>query len=129
MTFSISSRIGKCLLESGKPFSTKFVPIMKNCFILYIAPLEKHVSVTQQKYSLCQERLVFCQFQMDFIIFVGQTVSGTLQDIIRHVYISLEVYTHFSHTTVYCPFSARRTLLWDQSFQCLVTVEIQLSLV
>ena len=69
MTISIPGTIEKCSLERGHPFLTVFVSTFDNCFIQYNAPLVEYVNVAQEIDPFCQKRLVFCQFQIKFIIF------------------------------------------------------------
>ena len=67
------------------------VSTLNGCSIQYKAPSGKTVKVTKYKYSFCQERLAFGQFQIDFIIVEVQNVSVTADDNIHFVCISLEV--------------------------------------
>ena len=107
MTIVIPGTIGRCSLEREHPFLTELDLIMNSCFVQYNASLLDYVKVAQKKVSQYQERLVFVQFQIKFIIFEVYTVSVTVQDNIEFVFISLEVYTFFSPTIKNCPFPAK----------------------
>ena len=68
---------------------------MKSCFTQYNAPLVKYAKVAQKQNSFCQEELVFCQVQINLIIFEGHIVSVTVHDNIEILYTSHENYTYF----------------------------------
>ena len=69
MTLSIPGTIEKCSLEREHPFLTEFVLIMNSFFIQYNPPLVEYINAAQEINSFCQKRLVFRQFQNNFIIF------------------------------------------------------------
>ena len=61
----------------------------------------------------CQEQLVFCQVQINFIAFKLQIVSVTVQNIIQLVCVNLDFYTYFSRTILYyCPFYSKNSFFW-----------------
>ena len=76
MTLSIPGTGEKSSLEREHPFLTEFVLIMNSCFIQYKAPLVEYIKVYQDINSFCQERLVFWQFQKNFIIFEVENCFG-----------------------------------------------------
>ena len=53
---------------------------MNSYFAQYKASLEKNVIVIQKINSFCQELLVLCHLQINFILFELQSVSVTLHD-------------------------------------------------
>ena len=66
---------------------------MNSSFIQYNAPLVEYVDKAQEIKFFWHKWLVFCHFQINFIIFEVQKVSVTVQDNIQPACISLEVYT------------------------------------
>ena len=66
---------------------------MNSC---YHAPFAKDVNVAQLMNWFCQVQLVYCQLQINLIIFEVQFVSVTVHDKIEIICISFEVYTYFS---------------------------------
>ena len=129
MTIVFPGTIGKCSFEKERPILTEFVLIMNNSYIQYKALLVEYAKVAQKINSFRQKCLVFCQFQINFNIFEVRTVSVTVHDNIQLVCISLEVYTNFSPTIIFLSISGKEILLWNQLFQRLAYVAIQLQLV
>ena len=86
MTLSIPGTIEKCSLEREHQFLTEFVLNINSCFIQHNVLLVEYINAAQKINSFCQERLVFWQFQNNFIF---------LNDKIQLVCISLEVHTYF----------------------------------
>ena len=76
---------------------------MNNCFIQYNAPLEKYDNETQKIKLLCQKRMVFYRFRVNFIIFEVYIVSVTAYDKTQLVCIIFEIYTYFFSTIIFCP--------------------------
>ena len=90
ITFFIPGTIGKCSLEREHPLLTEFVLSMNSFFVRYNPPLVEYVNVAHWINSFCEKWRVFCQFQINFIIFEVLTVSVTLHDNIQLVCISLQ---------------------------------------
>ena len=91
VTFLIPGTIKKCSWGKEHPFLTEFVLIMTSFFIQYNAPLVEYVNVVHEINSFCQKWLIFCQFQINFIIFELKIVSLTVHDNFQPVCISLEI--------------------------------------
>ena len=105
MIFLVPNSIGKRSLEREHPVLTKFVSCMNSFFFQFSAPLRKFVNLTQKTYLFCQECLVFCQSETDFIIwvlFVSVTVGENFQIYVSvlkctHTFLLLSYIVHFRH--------------------------------
>ena len=104
MTILTPDTTGRRSIKREHPFLMEFVLHMNSCFIQYNAPPVKDVNPVQLINLFCQEQLVFCQTQINLIIFEVQIVPVTIHDNIEIVCISLQVYTYFSSAILYWPF-------------------------
>ena len=89
-----------------------------------MAPLAKYVNVTQEVQQFCQKRLVFCQFEMSYIIFEVYTVSVTIHVNIQLIRLSYSI-THTVLLPLHIVFLGPEKRLWEQAFQRLVTFAFQ----
>ena len=103
VTMLIPDTIGNRSLEREHPFLTEFSYVWTADSFSTTHRLKNMSMQFNQKKSFRQQRLVFCQICINFIVFEVQCFPLTVHDNFEVVCLSPEVYAYFWSAIIFCP--------------------------